>query len=59
MDVDYWKSEVTAFDVELCFYSSFDVEFKVKVKVGNSSILNFKLIWIDAMLIITESRIDQ
>jgi hypothetical protein len=46
------------------FFSSSVVDFKVKVKLGRnilsiSSILYFKLIWMDAMYIITESGIVQ
>jgi len=46
------------------FLSSVVVDFKVNVKVRSrlfsvSSILYFKLIWIDAMQIITESKIVQ
>jgi hypothetical protein len=51
-------------NVEFCFKSSSDADFKVKVKVRSrllsvSSILYFKFTWIDAMQIITESRIVQ
>jgi len=47
--VDYGKSEVITFVVQLCFSLSSVVDFKVKVKVTNillsvSGILYFKLI---------------
>ena len=49
--------------MKFCFNSSSIVDFKVKVKVSvvlsDRGILYFKVIWIDEMQIITESRISQ
>jgi hypothetical protein len=61
-EVDHWKSEIITFVVEFCFQFSSVVYFKVKVEgrsslLSVSSIIHFKLIWIDLMQIITESCI--
>ena len=63
-EVDYWKSEVITFVVEVYFQSPSVVNFNVKIKariryLSVSSIFYFKLIYIDEMQIITELRIVQ
>jgi hypothetical protein len=62
----WWKDSwpLEKFVVYFCFQSSFVVDFKVKVKgrsrlLSVSSSIYFKLIWIDEMQIITESKIVQ
>ena len=61
-EVDYWKSEVIAFIVVVCFLISLRCRIqgegqRKKHFFSIGSILIFKLIWIDAMSKITESRI--
>jgi hypothetical protein len=60
----WWKDSwpLEKFVVYFCFQSSSVVDFKVKVKgrsrfLSVSSNIYFKLIWIDEMQIIPESRI--